>query len=176
MGPSCREEAFVPQSVTYKTTIWRQGNHTAVPVPDAVIEQLGAGKRPLVQVTLMGYTYRSAVAVMDGNFLISLSASNREAAGVQGGEEVDVTVALDLEPRTVEIPADLQAALEAAGARAAFEKLAPSMKKEYVRQVGSARAQETRERRIAKIVEKLAGSCAHTAMGAAPGEQGAALL
>jgi uncharacterized protein YdeI (YjbR/CyaY-like superfamily) len=62
---------------------------------------------------------------------------------------------LDVEPRTVEIPKDLKAALTKAKLLNAFEKTAPSMKKEYVRQVEEAKAQETRERRINKIVEKL---------------------
>ena len=105
--------------------------------------------------TLRNHTYRSAVAVMDGMFLVSLSAENRQAAGVTGGEEVDVTITLDLEPRTVAAPPDLQAALVKAGALDAFNASAPSMQKEYVRQVEEAKAQETRERRIAKIVEKL---------------------
>ena len=141
--------------ITFHTTILQMGNNTGIPVPDEVVEQLGAGKRPLVRVTLNDYTYRSSVATMNGKFMISLSKAHREAAGVQGGEAMEVTVALDLEPRTVEIPADLKSALVDAGALEAFEKTAPSMKKEYVRQVEEAKAQTTRERRIAKIVEKL---------------------
>jgi uncharacterized protein YdeI (YjbR/CyaY-like superfamily) len=74
---------------------------------------------------------------------------------VQGGDEADVTLELDLEPRTVEIPKDLKDALRKANALDVFEKSAPSMKKEYVRQVEEAKAQETRGRRITKIVEKL---------------------
>lgn len=146
------------QAVTFHTTILQTGKNTAgIQVPDEVIEQLGAGKRPLVRVTMKGYTYRSAVAVMDGKFMVGVSAENRQAAGVEGGEEVDVTIEVDREPRTVDIPADLQAALSAAGAMAAFEKAAPSMQKEYVRQVVTAKAEETRARRIGKIVEKLSG-------------------
>ena len=120
-----------------------------------MIEKLGSNKRPLVRVTIMNYTYRSSVAVMGGKFMISLSAENRQAAGVQGGDELDVTIELDLEPRTVELPEDLKTALVTAGALEAFENAAPSMRKEYVRQVDEAKTQETRERRIAKIVEKL---------------------
>ena len=143
-------------SVTFHTTILKTGKNTAgIQVPETVIEELGGGKRPLVKVTINNYTYRSAVATMDGKFMISLSAKNREAAGVAGGEEADVTVELDLEPRTVEIPEDLMAALNEANVLAAFEGSAPSMRKEYVRQVVEAKAQETRERRIKKIVEKL---------------------
>ena len=141
--------------ITFHTTILSFGNNTGIEVPEAVINQLDSGKRPLVKVTVKKYTYRSAVAVMDGKFMISLSAEHRQAAGVQGGEETDITVALDLEPRTVELPEDLKVALMAAGAIEAFDNSAPSMRKEYVRQVESAKAQETRERRILKIVENL---------------------
>ncbi|MCA9899926.1 MAG: DUF1905 domain-containing protein [Ardenticatenaceae bacterium] len=149
-------EKSTTNSITFHTTILQTGKNTAgIEVPETVIEALGGGKRPLVKVTVNNYTYPSAVAVMDGKFMIALSAKNREAAGVAGGEEADVTVALDLEPRTVEIPDDLMAALSASNALAAFENAAPSMRKEYVRQVVEAKAQETRERRIQKIVEKL---------------------
>ena len=146
-------------SMTFHTTILKTGKNTAgIEVPETVIEALEGGKRPLVKVTINNYTYRSAVAVMGGKFMIGLSAKNREAAGVEGGEAADVTVELDLEPRTVEIPDDLKVALNEANALAAFEHSAPSMQKEYVRQVVEAKAQATRERRIAKIVEKLSGA------------------
>lgn len=142
--------------ITFHTTILQTGKNTAgIQVPEEVIEKLGAGKQPLVRVTINKYTYRSAVAVMGGKFMISFNPEHRKASGVQGGDEADVTLELDLEPRTVEIPKDLKDALIKANALGAFEKSAPSMKKEYVRQVEEAKAQETRERRITKIVEKL---------------------
>ena len=87
--------------------------------------------------------------------MISFSSEHRKAAGVQGGDDADITLELDIEPRTVELPQDLKTALLNASVLDSFEKSAPSMKKEYVRQVVEAKAQETRERRIAKIVEKL---------------------
>jgi len=145
--------------ITFHTTILQTGKYTAgIEVPEEVIEKLGAGKRPLVRVTINKYTYRSAVAVMGGKYMISFNPQHRKTAGVQGGDEADVTLELDLEPRTVEIPNDLKEALIKASALDAFEKSAPSMKKEYVRQVNEAKAQETRERRITKIVEKLSAS------------------
>jgi hypothetical protein len=145
--------------ITFHTTILRTGkNTTGIQVPEEVMERLGAGKQPLVRVTINNYTYRSAVAVMGGEYMISFNPEHRKAAGVQGGDETDVTLELDLEPRTVEIPQDLKDALTQANALSAFEKSAPSMKKEYVRQVEEAKAQETRERRINKIVEKLTAS------------------
>jgi hypothetical protein len=146
------------EPITFHTTILKTGkNTTGVQVPERIIENLGSNKRPLVRVTIHTYTYRSAVAVMDGKYMISLSSENRQAANVQGGDEVDITIELDLEPRVVEIPEDLMAALMNAGVINAFEKSAPSMRKEYVRQVEEAKALETRQRRISKIVEKLSG-------------------
>lgn len=144
---------------TYTTIVWVDGNNTGLEVPADVIATLGTSKRPPVIVSLAGYSYRSTVAVMGGVFMIPLSKANREAPGVQGGEQVEVTLELDLAPRTVELPDDLAAALEArSGARAAFDAVAPSMRKEFVRQVESAKAAETRTRRIAAIVEKLAAA------------------
>jgi len=146
------------KQITYQAKIWQMGNNTGIPVPEEVLEALGSGKRPLVRVTVnQDYTYRSAVAVMGGKYLISFSSAHREASGLQGGDEVEITLELDLEPRTVEIPADLKEALSAANVLEAFENSAPSTKKEYVRQVNEAKKQETRERRIVKIVEKLGG-------------------
>ena len=144
-----------PTHITFHTTILQFGNNTGIHVPDEVIEKLGGGKRPLVNVTVNDYSYRSAVATMDGKFMISFSSEHRNGSGIQGGDEVDVKLALDLDLRSVEIPKDLEAALTEANALDAFNKSAPSMKKEYIRQVESAKSPETRERRVAKIVEKL---------------------
>ena len=137
----------------YRTTIALVGRNTGIPVPDDVVEALGAGRRPPVRVTVGGHTYRSSVATMNGQLLIALSADNRAAAGVEGGQEVDVDVELDTESRAVAPPEDLAAALAAVpGAREAFDRLAPSHQKEHVRSVEEAKKPETRERRIAKVV------------------------
>ena len=146
---------------SFTTTVLKdqEKNATGLPVPAEAVAALGAGKKPRVKVTLNGYTYRTTVAVLGGVFMLSLSAENREAAGVRPGEVVEVTLELNTEPLTVAVPDDLAAALaNAPGARAAFEALAYSARKEYVRQVESAKAQETRERRIAGIVAKLSAS------------------
>jgi hypothetical protein len=151
-----QRDAAKAAPITFHTRILKTGKNTAgIQVPEDVLTSLGAGKRPLVVVSVKKYTYRSAVAVMGGKYMIALSADNRQAAGVQGGEEADVTIRLDIEPRTVGVPKDLKAALAKAGALEAFATSAPSMQKEYVRQVEEAKAQETRLRRIAKIVATL---------------------
>jgi bifunctional DNA-binding transcriptional regulator/antitoxin component of YhaV-PrlF toxin-antitoxin module len=146
---------------SFTTTVLKdkEKNATGLPLPAEAVAALGSGKKPRVKVTLNGYTYRTSVAVLGGFFMLSLSAENREAAGVKPGDTVEVTLELDTEPLIVTVPDDLAAALaNVPGARAAFEALAYSVRKEYVRQVESAKAQETRERRIAGIVVKLSGS------------------
>lgn len=133
-----------------------QVNATGLAVPPEAVAAMGAGKKPRVKVTLNGYTYRSTVAAYRGVFMLPLSAEHRTAAGVQAGDQVEVSIELDTEPRTVEVPADLAAALaDAPGARAAFDRLSYTTRKESVRQVESAKSQETRLRRINKIVASL---------------------
>ncbi len=142
---------------TFNTVVRQEEgmNATGLPVPPEVIAELNSGKRPKVTVSLNGYTYRSTVAAYGDVFMLPLSAENRTAAGVKAGDPVEVTLELDLAPRTVEVPADLAAALAQAGATEAFEAQSYTLRKEAVRQVESAKAQETRERRIAAIVAKL---------------------
>jgi bifunctional DNA-binding transcriptional regulator/antitoxin component of YhaV-PrlF toxin-antitoxin module len=129
---------------------------TGIVVPDAVVEKLASGKRPKVAVTLNGYTYRSTVAVMGGQFMLPLAKAHREAAGVKPGQKVEITLELDTAPREVEIPKDFAAALKKAGLRAAFDKLAFTHRKEHVRAIEEAKASETRARRIDKALAMVA--------------------
>ncbi|NQX26440.1 DUF1905 domain-containing protein [Microbacteriaceae bacterium VKM Ac-2854] len=141
----------------FSSTMFQTGNNTGIEVPPEVVEALGGGKRPAVNVTVNGYAYRSTVASMGGRYLIAFSSDKRAATGIQGGDAIDVELELDTAPRTVEVPADLAAALEAGGATAAFEKLSPSAKKALVTAVESAKAEATRARRIETTVAKLLG-------------------
>jgi hypothetical protein len=128
-------------------------NVVGIVVPPHVVEVLGGGKRPPVKVTLNGYTYRSTIAVMGGEYMVGVAAEHRAKAQVNGGETVEVQIELDKEPRTVEVPADLSAALAKAGATQSFESLAYSHRKEHVRSVSDAKAPETRLRRIEAVVK-----------------------
>ncbi len=144
--------------VTFTTTVLKDDkvNATGLPVPAEAVAALGKGKKPPVKVSIGSHTYRSTVAAYGDVFMLPLSAENRQAAGVNAGDQVEVTIELDTAPRTVEVPQDLSDALaQKPGATAAFEALSYSTRKEYVRQVESAKAQETRQRRITNIVAKL---------------------
>ena len=142
---------------TFTTSIKATGkNTTGIQVPPENVAALGTSKKPAVKVSLHGYTYRSTVAVMGGVFMIPLSAENRGAANVKAGDKHTITLELDEEPRTVDVPKDLAAALaKKRGVREKFDASSYSVRKEFVRQVESAKAAETRERRIAAIIAKL---------------------
>jgi hypothetical protein len=139
----------------FRTTVVLGGKTaTGLQVPDDVVAELGAGKRPPVVVTVGGYTYRTTVAPMGGSYWLPLAAEHREAAGVQAEQEVDVSIELDTAPREVPVPDDLATAMDD-DARAAFDGLAFSHRKEWVRWVEEAKKPETRTARIEKTVEGL---------------------
>lgn len=141
----------------FRTTIAQtDGSTTGIVVPPEVVESLGAGKRPAVTVTVNGYAYRNTIAVMGGLYMVGVSAAHRAGAGVAGGDEVDVDIELDTAPRVVVVPDDLAAALDAEpAARQTFDALSNSNKSWHVLQVEGAKADETRQRRIAKSVDTL---------------------
>ncbi|GAA5166297.1 YdeI/OmpD-associated family protein [Amycolatopsis dongchuanensis] len=131
---------------------------TGIEVPPEVLAELGGGKRPKVRVRLNGYEYRSSVGSMGGRSLLPVSAEIRAGAGVAAGDEVDVELVLDTEPRTVDLPPDLARALDAVPvSRQAFDKLSYSHQRRYVLWIGEAKTEPTRQRRIAKTVADLSG-------------------
>lgn len=141
---------------TFETTLSQQGNNTGIEVPEPVVASLESGKKPAVVVDVNGFEYRSTIAVMGGRYLIPFSSDKRAATGLAGGDPITATLTLDTAPRTVQVPDDLAAALEEAGVREAFDGLAPSRQKAHVTAVEAAKAADTRDRRVAKIVADLA--------------------
>jgi hypothetical protein len=141
----------------FRAVIERSGKTaTGIRVPAEIVASLGAGKRPPVRVTINGYTYRSTVAPLGGAFMVGVSAENRSGAGVSGGDEVDVELALDTAPREVTVPPDFADALNRdAEARQSFDGLSYSNKRRYVLSIEDAKTAETRQRRIAKAVSTL---------------------
>jgi Bacteriocin-protection, YdeI or OmpD-Associated/Domain of unknown function (DUF1905) len=143
--------------VRFHATILQSGKTaTGIRVPSTVVSSLGPSKRPAVRVTINGYTYRSSVASMGGEFMLSVSAEVRERAGVAAGDEVDVDIELDTDPREVVLPADLLDALERdTDAKRHFDDLSYSNKRRMVIPIEQAKTAETRQRRIAKAVNTL---------------------
>lgn len=124
---------------------------TGIEVPPHIIEELGAGKRPPVRVTIGDYTYRSTVASRGGRFMLPVSADVRHKANVTAGDTITVGLELDTAPREVTVPDDLAAALDAnPQAKQFFDQLSYSNKQWHVLNIEAAKTAETRERRIQK--------------------------
>jgi hypothetical protein len=140
----------------FRAKVIPSGNATGVEVPARVMKVLGPDPRPLVVVTINGHTWRSRVALMRGQCLVGLSAANRTASGITEGDIIVVDVRLDTEPRIVPEPPDLAKALnDYPKARAAFDRLPFGLKRKHVAAIEEAKAAETRQRRITKLVKTM---------------------
>jgi hypothetical protein len=143
-------------SKTFRATIVREGSACYIPLTFDPKEVFGRIRAP-VKVTLNGHTYRSTIAAMGGPPCIPLRRSNREAAGVEGGETMEVRLDLDSDVREVKPPADLVRALKAtAPAWDRWKELSYSHQREHVEAIAEAKRPETRTRRIENAVRMLA--------------------
>jgi hypothetical protein len=153
-----RRRIAILTGVRFRAELQRTGgNTTGFEVPQEILDGLGGGGRPKVVATMNGFEFRSSIAKMGGSYWLGVSAERRAAAGVEGGEVLDVDVVLDVAERTVTVPEDLARALAAEpAAQAFFDGLSVSKKQWHVLQVEGAKTAETRARRVAKSVEMLA--------------------
>jgi uncharacterized protein YdeI (YjbR/CyaY-like superfamily) len=120
------------------------------------VTTLGSSKRPAVKVTIKGYTYRSTISTMDRKFMVGVSAQVREAAGVAGGDTVEVDIELDTAPREVKVPEDFARALDGdPSARRLFDGLSYSRKLRLVGPISDAKTDETRQRRFGMALAAL---------------------
>lgn len=144
-------------SVRLTTTLAARGPAAAVVLDDAQVAAIGEGaKRFPVRATINGYSFRTTVTRMRGEFLLGLNREVRESAGAEAGDTVEVAIELDTEPREVDVPEALATALaDDAAARATFDALSFTHRKEYARWVAEAKRAETRDRRVAKALEEL---------------------
>ena len=142
---------------TFTTTLWSNGgNTTGIRIPEAVIDELGKGKRAPVIVTVNGYVFRNTTAVMGGQYLVGVSAAHREASGLKAGDPIEVTLEVDDAPRVVEVPTELAEAL--AGdpvASAAWAKLSYSHQRQHAEAIEAAKSPDTKSRRVEKALAML---------------------
>lgn len=126
-----------------------------VELPFDARKEFGKARTP-VRVSINGYSFKSTIAVYGGRYYVPVRRERREAAGVEAGDLVQVTVAPDSEVRTVEPPAELAAAFAKDGlAKAQWERLSYTHKKEHTEAILQAKKPETRARRIQNILKKL---------------------
>jgi hypothetical protein len=143
--------------LTLKTTLQPRGPAAAVVLADEQVAEIGEGKKAFpVRATINSYTWAGRVSRMGGEFLLGLSREVRSAAGAEAGDEVTVHIALDEAPREVEVPPALSQALETdPEAKAAFDALAFTHRKEFARWIAEAKKDDTRARRVAQALEML---------------------
>ncbi len=140
------------------TTLEAHGPAAAIILTDEQVASLGAGKAFPVVVDFGDRSIRLRLARMGGQNMIGFSKAARTEAGVEPGEQIEVTIRVDSEERVIEVPPALAEALDADPAvRASFENLAPSKRKEMARQIAEAKQDETRQRRLEKVLESLRG-------------------
>lgn len=138
-------------------TVIGAGPAAHLTLSDEQVEALGGSRSVPVVVTIGDRTARLRLTRMGGENLVGLSKAARGELGVEIGQEVEAVIAVDDAPREIEVPPALAEALEQAELRAEFDALAPSRRKEHARSVAEAKQDETRQRRVAKIIAALGG-------------------
>ena len=143
------------------TTLAPRGPAGAIVLDDDQVAQIGGGAKVFpVKVTVNDRPARLRLARMGGESLIGFNKQVRAELGVEIGDQVHAVIERDDAPREIAIPEELQQALDAEpAAKAAFDKLAPSHRKEHARAIAEAKRPETRAKRVAATIEALrAGS------------------
>ena len=141
--------------ISFRTILKGEGRTAAgIAVPEELMAQLGPAKRYPVVVTINGdYTYRNSVSWYKGAFMISVSSENQKAAGVKGGDEVDVTVEIDEAPRVLDLPGDFAAALSDAGVLEKFQTFSYSKQNSLLAPRAAAKSDATRVKNLAKAID-----------------------
>jgi hypothetical protein len=137
-----------------------RGPAAALILSDEQVRAIAGDLRtPPVRVTVNGHTFRGRVGRRGAEALVGFNKAQRAACGVEPGDAVDVELALDDEPREVEVPEALAAALgDDPVARSAFDALSYTHRKELARGIAEAKRPATRERRLADALARLHGS------------------
>lgn len=142
-------------SVTYETDVLGEGNHASLLIPQWVLDKLQTNKRAPLKVTINGHTYQSTAVGVDGECRVVFPSAERLAANAKAGDSIEVTLELDSGYRSVDTHPELDAALSKSDLAEVFSKLSYSRRKELARQVNEAKAEDTRQRRIEKVLEAL---------------------
>jgi hypothetical protein len=145
-----------PAILQLRVTLEPRGPAAAVILTDEQVAALGGGKTPAVRVTVNDQSFLGRIGRMGGENLLGFNKQTRSDLNVAAGDTVDVAIVLDSAPRQVDVPPALAAALKSdPQAQAAFDRLAPSHRKEFARWIAEAKREETRQRRVAEALVML---------------------
>jgi hypothetical protein len=134
-----------------------RGAWTKVDLPFDASRAFGSKGRVSVKGTINGFAFRTSIFPNgDGTHHMMVNEAMKEGAGARAGKTVRITMERDFKPQEVEVPIDIVRALKKnKAAAAAFDRLAPSHRREHIRHIMEAKKPETRARRIEKMIEKL---------------------
>jgi bifunctional DNA-binding transcriptional regulator/antitoxin component of YhaV-PrlF toxin-antitoxin module len=141
---------------TFKTELMKSGDSeaTGIKLPFD-IEKVWGAKRVKVKAVINGAEYRGSAVRMGGEYWMGVPKAFRDAAGIKGGQQIEVTMERDDEPRIVTPPEDLAGAILEAGVQDAWDTLSYTHQKENARDVAGTKGAEVREKKIDKIVKML---------------------
>jgi bifunctional DNA-binding transcriptional regulator/antitoxin component of YhaV-PrlF toxin-antitoxin module len=140
---------------TYETIVIGSGNHASFEIPTENLKEIGGNKQAPLKITINGYTYQSTATGVDGKCMVVFPMRDREAAGAGAGDKIQVTLELDSGYREVILPVELTDSLKSLGLTEKFAMLNYSMRKEFARSVNDAKSNDTRHRRIDKIITSI---------------------
>jgi hypothetical protein len=140
---------------TYQTVVIGFGNHASIEIPDKNLAEIGGNRRAPLKITINGYTYQSTATGVGGKCMVVFPTRDREASGAAADDRIMVTLELDDGYRRVDVPAALGEALAANDLSGAFHDLTYSKRKEFAKQISDAKTEETKARRIEKIIDQL---------------------
>ncbi len=145
------------QKIQFRAVIENAGGGGAYVIVPFDVEKTFGKKRVEVKATIEGEPYRGTIVRYGSpHHMLVVLKEIREKIGKSFGDEVTIELEEDLEPRQVEIPVDLQQALQANPAALAFyNRLSYSHQREYVRWVAEAKREQTRQARIQRTIEML---------------------
>lgn len=141
------------KTISFDTTLSTFGKNTGIEIPNEIMKQLDAGKRPSLLVKVNGYEYQCTPGIMGGKTLISFNSQHREKSKIQGGDDIHVELTLADTPRKVEMSPDFLKSLENSGTKSFFESLSNSLQRYHCDLINVAKTEETRKRRIKNAVE-----------------------
>lgn len=155
-SPGGQQPGGYPGAVRFQAELQSaNGNGRWVAVPAEIAENFTERRAP-VRGTVNGVPYRSRLSVYGGYSYLGFTAAIRKQAGIELGDLLEIEIEADPEPRRVILPDALAAALsENAEARAAFEKLAFSHRREYASWVAEAKRQQTQQRRVDQVLQRI---------------------
>jgi hypothetical protein len=146
------------KKLRFKVKLIGQENSSATGfyAPFDVPATFGTRARVPVRGTINGYPFRSSLMPMGGGYCIAVNKTMREGAKVRAGDEVDVALERDTADRTVDPPPELKKELaKSKKAREKWAGLAYTVKKEMALSITGAKHDETKKRRLAKVMQIL---------------------